>query len=346
MKYAACFRCPPRIDTARKQHGATLVLALLVLALVAGMATWLAEEFQRTIRRAGNRLHVAQGLHYLQSAEALARYGLAQDQRAGDTDHFAESWAQPQPPFDVPGGWVAVSMQDAQGRLNINNLLPKADDHNAAEGDANHFTPAQRRFIRLLQTYKDAPLSEQEAIAITEAVIDWLDSDDSETGFGGAEALYYQNYGYLPANRAMQSITELRLVRGVGPELYAQVQRDICALPAGSTLNLNTASVNILRTLTTINHLQPLAEEDALQLEQIRGQTGFADLAAFYDTAVMLAQKKKGQLSADGLGVSSQFFLLSAESVISGRRSVASSLLRRSPETVRVIKRRLGKQVL
>ncbi len=341
MKYVVCFPC----QKTPRQSGATLVLALLVLALVAGMATWLADEFARNIRRSGNRLHVAQGQQYLRGAEALARYGLTYDLRNSNVDHLGEAWAQQQAPFQVDGGWVNVFMQDAQGRLNVNNMMEKAGK-SAASGPAKKFTAAQRRFIRLLQTWDDLPLSTQEAIAITEAVIDWLDADDTETGFGGAEALYYQNEGYLPANHEIRSVTELRLVRGITPELYERLRYHVSALPVGFALNINTASVNVLRTLSDINNLEPLTEDEGQQLAQMVAEGGVPDLAAFYQSDVMVDRKKRGELSSEGLSVNSNFFLLQAEAVVAGRHSYSTSLLHRSPDNVRVVRRRIGKQVL
>ncbi|MCV6604948.1 MAG: type II secretion system minor pseudopilin GspK, partial [Porticoccaceae bacterium] len=245
-----------------------------------------------------------------------------------------------------------LALEDMQGRLNINNLQVKvADSSGAGKTVAERFTVAQRRFIRLLQSFDDElPLDQNEAVEITEAVIDWLDPDDNTTGFGGAESSHYQSAdaaGYRPANGEAVSVTELRLVKGVTPEIYQRVFPYLCALPVGTALNINTASPRLLRTLNTSDQLVPLSAQDGDDLAAQRGQNGFENVSDLLDTSIMSDLQgratRAGQfLSADELSVSTGYFMLRTEVLVAQRRSYGQSLLGRTADGVRVVNRQLG----
>ena len=353
MKSNACLCC--LAPDYSRQDGVALILALLIMAIVAAMATYLHSDFDRTMRFAGNRMHSIQGDHFLRGGEAFAQYYMAEDLKDNEVDHLGEYWASPYA-FPFENGGIQLQLEDMQGRLNINNLQARVSSGTTTRRatTAAGFTPSQRRFIRLLQTFEDVPLSENEAIEITQAVIDWLDKDDDTTGFGGAESSYYQSAGvdygvpgYRPANREIKSVSELRLIKGVTPELYQLVQPYLCALPVGVELNINTASGRVLRTLNIASQLSPLSPADGSELEADRGDNGFADTDAFFNTTVMAdlqakALRKEKELNSDLLSVSSSYFMLNADAVVGERHSYSSSLLHRTADTVRVIGRRLG----
>src|SRR5690606_18822196 len=98
---------------------------------------------------------------------------------------------------------IEVLLDDAQARFNINSLVMRRRGLNDLGLEpTQRFSPYQKQFIRLLQALEPNPLGLQEAIALTEAVIDWLDVDDAPIGFGGAESLYYsaEQPSYQPSN--------------------------------------------------------------------------------------------------------------------------------------------------
>jgi general secretion pathway protein K len=101
------------------------------------------------------------------------------------------------------------------------------------------------------------------------ALIDWLDVDDIPTGSGGAESSYYRDLEkpYRARNGSMETIAELRLIRGFTDEVLLKLgARRVGGIvdpatnlyltavpmpPAGSwRVNLNTAPLAILQSLT------------------------------------------------------------------------------------------------
>ena len=344
MKSRACLCCLPP-----KQKGVALILALLIMAAVAAMATYMHSDFDRSLRFAENRQFGAQGLQLLGGSEEAAGFYLSEDLKDNQVDNLGEPWAKPYS-FPLEIAVVQLAMEDMQGRLNINNLQGKVSGEVQRNAVHERFTVPQRRFIRLLQSFEELPLDQNEALEITEAVIDWLDPDDDTTGFGGAESSYYQSTatpGYLPANREMLSVSELRQVKGVTPELYQLLAPYLCALPAGTPLNVNTANARVLRTLNISDQLSPLSLEDGDELASERGDSGFADTDAFFDNALMSDLQdratRSGQfLSSDELSVSTSYFMLRTEAVVAQRRNYGQSLLHRTENGVRVINRQLG----
>jgi general secretion pathway protein K len=328
----------------KSQRGAVLVFAMVVLMVVASVAVTMAAQLEYSVRGAANRLYGGQAMAYLSGAESLGLAVLAHDSRkAGAIDYSGEDWARSVPDFPVEGGWVRAKLEDAQGRININTLAAKARRNSAATGDAARFTPAQRRFIRLLQTFDDPGMSQTQAIAIAEAVIDWLDADDEETGFGGAEADYYARLqvAYRPANTAMVDITELRLVRGVSPKLYKQIQKYLVALPQGIGLNINSAPVPVVRSLNQQDNLLPMDQYAAERLVNWRDDgKPFGSIEDFLQSESMRALSSATlPITSEGLSVNSEYFWLHAESEIVGRYRAMSSLIKRDASGGRVVQR-------
>ncbi len=328
----------------RRQKGAVLVLAMVVLILVSSLAVTMAAQLEQSARQGANRLYGGQAREYVLGAESLGLAVLARDSRMSDqTDHLAEDWARRVPEFPVEGGWVRAGLADAQGRINLNGLAQKARGRSAASGEAARFTPAQRRFIRLLQTFEEPALSLAEAIALTEAVIDWLDADDEPSGFGGAEADHYLRLpdAYRPGNGPMADISELRLVRYVTAELYQQLQAYVVALPEQATLNINSAPVAVMQTINRQSELLPSDRYAAQRLVSWRDEgQPFTSLESFL-LAEQVAQLNTGVdgVSIEGLSVRSDYFLLRSESEINGRYRAMSSLILRDAAGGRVIQR-------
>lgn len=281
----------------KHSRGAALLVAMLVAALVAVIATKVGSHYILSFRRSSNMLLGDQGYLFLLSAEALAKNVLIADQDK-EVDHLGEVWAQQVEPYVIDGGLLTGQIYDLQARFNINNLIntPAAQPGTPPPPEQN-FTAEQIVFIRLLRTFNEIDgieISVQQAQDITNAAIDWLDADTNPKPFSGAEDEYYADLDipYRVANREMLSASELRLVRGMTAELYTALLPHIVALPDITTkVNINTATENVLRSLKSENDggsvYEPRSlEEIRLELEQreeriqhsINAQPGNPDL--------------------------------------------------------------------
>jgi general secretion pathway protein K len=240
----------------------------------------------------------------------------------------------PMPLDDI--GWIRGELKDLQGRFNLNLLAVSVDE----PSPTNRFTAAQEQFIRLLQTLEDPVVSEQESIMITESISDWLD-ENSEPARDGAEDGYYSNQtpAYRTANRMISSVSELRAVANMTPEIYKALEDLVTALPETSrTLNIHTAPPRLLRSINADGNLSPLSEDEGetLHLE------GFEDLGGLLENPIFAAKKDKMSKIKGLLDVKSSYFLLEATVEVAGKEMHLYSVLERRNRKVGAIARGNG----
>ncbi len=89
----------------------------------------------------------------------------------------------------------------------------------------------------------------EDARQIVEAIEDWRDADSDERSFG-AEDYYYRSLSdaYDCKDAPFQNIEELRLIRGMTPDLYQRLEPYVTVYGSGR-VNLNTAERPVLEAL-------------------------------------------------------------------------------------------------
>lgn len=326
--------CTPSIRT---QTGSALIIAMLVAALVSVISVRFAEAFLLQLDNAEFRQQMNWRSTYVQGAEALAVQLLQADAQQSQTDHLQEIWAQQIPALPTDHGWLQPALYDAQARFNLNNLLIKtayADDAGAPL--ATRLSPAQKQFVRLLQSFEDYPVSEADAVMMTEALVDWIDADDDSTGQGGAESLFYSAASppLQAANQPLSDISELLLVRHFTPALVERLRALVVVLPMLTALNLNTAPLPLLATINRADHLQPLSWQSLQALQHQRQTQAFSSVDAFFQHPLLQqlvpdAERSSGDASAPLFSVASQWFLLDSTVAVNGTSSRWQSLIYR-----------------
>jgi len=333
-------------------RGSALILALLIAGLVAVLAVQLGQAFVLQANRTENGLLQTRFSAYLQGAETLAAQVLAADGADSQIDHLQESWATQLPPFPTDDGWLEVRLVDAQGLYNLNNLSVTGAYHDdLSVSPAQRFSEQQKQFIRLLQSFPDYPMSEAEAIEITEAIIDWIDTNDQPAGPGGAESLYYsaESLALNAANQFVADVSELALVRHMTPALLMRLQPLVTALPMPTALNINTAVPEILSVINAAQDLAPLPAESVSAMAQYRAQTVFADTAELATVPVLQGigdnialNESQGNDATDQsqpYSVTSQYFVVHASATIGERTRFMEALLFRDENGVRTLTR-------
>ena len=219
--------------TRHHQQGLALITAVLVVAIVATVATTLALGEQVWFRQAQNMNNRAQAESLRRGALNYAAILLARDD--AKIDHLGEEWAKPAQ-LPVEDGMIAFAVQDAQGRFNLNNLVQKSAPSK----------PDIELFKRLLTSQGIDP-------GLSEALLDWLDTDGTVSS-GGAEDIEYLSLPqpYRSANQLLQSVDELRLVKGFTAKAVEKLRPFVTALPTTpTTVNVNTAPAEVLAALFT-----------------------------------------------------------------------------------------------
>jgi len=250
-----------------RQRGVALLVALLVVAIAVILVAALLDRGELALARTRNVLRGEQAEAYALGLDAYAAQVLtATHGTSTDPDTNASPWAVPLPAQSVPGGVIAASMRDLNGCFNLNNLAPTA-----LGGDPGKWGSP---FDRLL----DALHLDMQLHA---AVQNWLDPAQihNEENFYLAQAVAYRPRGGLFAH-----VSELRLVRGVTSEVYARLAPHVCALPPGTKININTATVPVLMALLPASTTTQAVAERVWN----GGRANYADLAAVANAAGVL----------------------------------------------------------
>ena len=341
-----------------RQRGAALIVALLVFAIASALMVGLQRDFTLQLQRGSNSFLQEQAWVYLEGAENLAAMGLrldaAQDSASDSPrDDLTELWAQEATPYPLDEqGWLLGSLEDLEGRFNLNGLV--AGEAAVSEGErdssalgssnlsASKLSVQQKQFIRLLQTLEDVEIGVSEARALTDAVIDFIDRNDVPRP-DGAEAEAYRNLmpAYRPSNRSLASVSELRAVKGFTPEIYQALAPWVSVWPSDSSkLNIHTAPITLLRSLNTDDQLEPLPLFDAQRLSELRSAGEFSDLDTFLADPAFSGGVTDELRTI--LGETSDWFLLRAQVEIAGREQRLYSVLERDGQMVVSRYRSLG----
>jgi general secretion pathway protein K len=297
-----------------------LITALVVVAIAAGIAVAIAWQTNLDTRRTSNLVQGDQAMEYALGAEAWAEEILARDGRKSQgVTALNQDWAQQLPPLPVDGGQIQGKIEDLQGRFNINSL---------AAGQGQNPAQAQQQFARLLQAVGQDP-------TLASAVAQWFTSAPS--GAVDASDDYYSRLQppYLTGGpgTSMQSVSELLLVKGITPAVYAQIFPYVCALPnqgAAIPININTASGPVLESLNE-NVTADIAS-------QVIGERGSTPLNGTLPQAFTAAQ-----IPAAGIGYDSSYFLVTVVAQIGSTHVTLYSLLyRNSNNEVAAVRRTLG----
>jgi general secretion pathway protein K len=289
---------------------------MVVVAIATIAAVGMASRQQVDIRKTENLLRLDQAWQYVMSIEGWAIGRLVADRNTNKFNSNLDSWGYSIAPTQVAGGELAARISDLQGRFNLNNLVK---DGAPSQQDVD-------RFRRLLNMLDIAP-------GLADALLDWMDSDSMPRYPAGAEDESYINRKppYRTANRPLAHIAELLLVEGVDTEVYEKLRPHVAVLPERSSINVNTASSEVLRSLA-----QGMTEEDAEVLIATRNQKPFDKVQDFlqHDALAGLA------LNAAGIGVESNYFLVEGD-VRVGRLLLRhrSTMHRPSKGDVRVVRR-------
>ncbi len=286
-RFAGCSRCARM----HRESGAAIILAVLTLALVAGLAAMVVRDYGAAVASLSGRHDQAQARLLARGAVDWARNVLADDARRTSIDYFGENWAVRVPPTPVEDGEVSGELEDLSGRFDLNSLVL------AGVADPVRATVYKRLLSEL-------GISPMEAAALAASLIDWIDADDAVTSPDGAESGWYAAATPLraPANAFLTDVDELTLIRGYGIDLVNRLRPFVTALPAAAPLNVNTASAEVLAAV-----VPGLGTDGARVLIAKRLSIPFKNPADF------IARLPRADLRPDAvpLSVTSRYFMAS-----------------------------------
>lgn len=267
----------------QKQTGVVIILAMLMVALIAGIAYTLLAQSARDTERTELILRDANANQVAVGALAWAKDALIQDWLHQKSTQLVDVMPLTLPKTVVEGYHVSAVLSDMQAYYNLNNLT----NDNAAPD-----------FLILLKTVVPS-MEASSAEALTSNVIAWL----KPMGVDNQLDHYYAGLPlpYRAAHRLMVHVSEFKLVKGMSAELYQALLPYITALPEVTTINPQTASAPVLMSLSSA-----MNSDTANALIELRKTTPLVNNTVFMN----LPSVHAFQISSDKINTVSTYFRL------------------------------------
>lgn len=308
----------------QRQRGVALIIALVLVALATILATKISFDGYLERQRTTGVLAVEQALQFAMGAEAIAADGLIQSRnQSGPKTTLADPWAQPVPPMPItppndpegePIGTVEGTLEDMQGRFNLNNLARMIVVDSKSGPDPQPL----EQFQRLLVSVGLEPEWAQRAR-------DWIDADDVPSPDGAEDAVYTaMDPPYRTGNWPMHSTSELMNLKGFGIERYRRLAPYVTALPTATAINICTAPALVIESLTQNLHGEYSGNPQVLTAGRKTGC--FPDVA----TLGNIIGAKDAVLIAGKFDDKSDYFRLTTHVTLGTTRFTLYSLLQRN----------------
>ena len=323
-----------------KQRGVALIIVLMLFAILATITLEIVFRQDRFLTRADNLLQWDKRYQYAMAAEVVAQQGLIDDleddrnNNAMVDDCVEEQWAVQLPPTPYDDAMLSASVQDLQGRFNLNWLI-------TASGDQLVRNP--RAISQLTRLIEQTFPGEANASRLANEMADWLDSNNIVDSVEGAEDPEYRNRRTPNMPAAHES--ELRALlsfRAADQPSEPMVWGLFTALPMGTTLNVNTAPPQVLDAV--IGDLAGTAAVQAvLEARQEKPVTAISEVMQLGPLNGLSADEKNDLASL--LGVSSEYFQVMVDVEVDGQLSRLVSRLHRASgegETTSVFSRQVS----
>jgi general secretion pathway protein K len=313
----------PRTHSRTRQRGVALIIALILVALAAILATKLTFDGFMERQRTVGILAGDQAMQFGLGAEALAADILTQQSTGSalQTVTLADPWAQPTPvlpitsqsdPEGEPIGTLQGSLEDMQGRFNLNNL----GHYVGTTPDPAPLLQFQRLLVAVGVEPKFAQMAQ-----------DWIMANNTSSGvqaLTGDSVYMSQVPPYRSGQFPMTSPTELMNLPGFDYERYRKVAPYVTVLPdAKTTINICTASAVVLESLAD-NLNGELGNAEALAAGRQKGC--FPDMTTFKN---IVGTKNMGAVTP-WVGTTSSYFRLTTRIALGTSEFTLYSLLQRT----------------
>jgi general secretion pathway protein K len=297
-----------------KEYGAVIIVALFIVAIIAGLSYYMLARLERDTYRTQLLLRSTQAEMYAQGSIDWAKQQLKDNLSHKKANQPVDTLPIESPDEEINGYIISAKITDMQSTLNLNMLKTKE---------------AQDDFVQLVHLV-DAEINQQTINDLVKAIVDWINPGQVQNEYNK----YYMGLPqpYRAAHRPMMSATELQLVKGMTADLFRRLQPYITALPSETKINIKTAPAVIIASLSKGMSLQT-AREIEMSIRQ-------KDIANIDDLA-KLDIIKNHPLPKERLTTESQYFLLETRVKIEKQQVVLYTLLERtgneSKNAVRVV---------
>lgn len=285
-----------------RQKGAALIIVLLLFAVLVALAVEVMYRLDHFRTRTGNLLGWDQRYQYAIAAETLAIQALIDDlendrnNNSITDDCVSDRWGATLPPMPYGQAMLNASVQDLQGRFNINWLVTPQPPNYERNVDAI------ARLEQLLAVLLPDP---SRASVLSMEMADWIDSNNLVDGIDGAEDGEYRDRRTpnLPAahESEMRALRSFAVEQGL-PDLFWS---HLTALPPLTRLNINTAPVPVLDAVLS----STVGNAGTQVIVQQREQGAIDSVATLLQMAPFSTLQADQRTALEGLlSVNSEFF--------------------------------------
>ncbi|AZQ83061.1 general secretion pathway protein GspK [Colwellia sp. Arc7-635] len=331
----------------KQQKGVALITVMLIVALIAILATQMTARLQLQMQRTTNIGSNQQAYWYAMGAEAFAKRVLLQSlEDDAEVTHLGQIWAQGENTFPVALGQITGEISDLQGCFNLNALRADEDDNdNAGTVNGTKKSITRTAFEELLIALAIEGVGSFEAEYMADALTDWLDTNSGISGSGGAEDNDYasKEFPYLAANNYLASFAELRIVEHFTVPVINKLKEYTCILP---NTNLNKVNINTIAEdkPEILVAMLGISQNDASQALSARGDEGFTTVEDFFS----LAELSKADISAEQkkqFAVKSEYFKLKATASFNNSYFALNTIMKvDNKNNISVISRIIGRE--
>jgi general secretion pathway protein K len=255
-----------------QQRGVVLIVVILAIVLMVTLLAIMIEDQHIFIRRLGNQKVAEQGYQYSQGLNSWAQRVLHDDANR-EVDHLGEKWAkfgrpdedeeqestsfslerttaraqedkkddeEKEATIDFGTEGLEVSIEDLQGRYNLNNLAIK---------EPKAASDQKRIFLNLLEILEIGEFDQRDRLH--GALVDWIDDNDLSGPYGFESGDYgSKRIPYFAADQKLTSLGELRFVEGYTEEVIRALKPFVAVLPVeNAKININTTTTEVLASL-------------------------------------------------------------------------------------------------
>lgn len=216
-----------------REYGGALLAILIVIAVIASLINHQTAKMTNLTRTTQSHIQFSQALQYAEGLEDYAIELLLED-KTTSIDYYGEPWGSSAMDFKIDGAYTTLSIEDLQGRFNINNIVN-------SDGSLNE--PQFRFFENMLLS-----LHLDEVIA--RRVADWIDRDRiPRTGYTEDSNFNNEKPPFYSADNSMSDPSEIFPSNITGEDLTVLL-KNITTLPQNQRLNVNTLSENVFSLIT------------------------------------------------------------------------------------------------
>lgn len=289
-----------------RQRGAALIIVLMLFAVLMALSVEVLYRLDHFRTRTSNLLEWDKRYQYALAAEALAIQALIDDlendrsKNQISDDCVTDTWGITLPPTPYEGAVFTASVQDLQGRFNLNWLVT------AQPGQLGPEYIRNQDAIGFLEQLLAATMPDpSKASVLAMEMADWMDSDNLVNGIDGAEDGEYRDR--RTPNIPVAHESELRALRSFsaedsgGPAFWSH----LTALPSTTLLNVNTAPTKVLDAVLS----STVGNAGTAHILAMREQGAIADIAGLLSQAPFDTLQPDQRTALENmLTVSSEFF--------------------------------------